>query len=65
MIGTQGFILLSSLLLNVFENFHNKTCFKKLRVPIVAQWSKNPGSIHEDAGLIPGLPWWVKDLVLL
>ena len=26
-----------------------------LGVPIVARWVKNPTSIHEDLGLIPGL----------
>ena len=35
-----------------------------LRVPAVAQQVKNPTSIHEDAGSIPCLPQWVKDVVL-
>ena len=34
-------------------------------IPVVAQRVKNPTSIHEDVGLIPGLARWVKDLVLL
>ena len=34
-------------------------------VPIVAQRVKNPSSIPEDAGLIPGLTQWAKDPVLL
>ena len=34
-------------------------------VPTVVQQVKNPTSIHEDSGLIPGLAQQVKDLVLL
>ena len=38
---------------------------KKKRVPVVAEQLANPTSIREDAGLIPGLTQWVKDLASL
>ena len=30
----------------------------------MAQQLRNLTSIHEDIGLVPGLPEWVKDVVL-
>ena len=36
----------------------------KMGVSIVAQWLTNPTRIYKEAGSIPGLAQWVKDVVL-
>ena len=45
---------------------YNTFAFKilLLGVPVVARQLTNPTRIHEDMGLLPGLPQWVKDLAL-
>ena len=34
-------------------------------IPVVAQWVRNPTSVHEEVGSIPRLTQWVKDPALL
>ena len=46
------------------QMYLNNVKIKITGVPLVGQWVKDPNSIHEDMGLIPGIAQWVKDLAL-
>ena len=60
-------LFISFCFLTYVNIFHIKINLIKhiLGFPVMAQWVENPASIHEDAGLIPGLTQWVEDPALL
>ena len=53
---------------NMIISIGARNAFNKIqhpfRVPFVAQQLTKQTSIHDDAGLIPGLTQWVKNLAL-
>ena len=59
-------VLSDSLWLNLQREYvsHIIQMSRGMGVPTVAQRVKEPDSVHEEAGLIPGLTQWFKDLAL-